>query len=232
MVDIGANPIDGSPPYADLLEQGFVQLIGFEPQPDALRKLNLSKGINETYLPYAIGDGKEAKLYLCHAPGMTSTLKPNKAVLNQFQAYPIWARVNSVEKIRTARLDDLSEIRRLDWLKIDIQGGELTVFKHGEEKLKSCLVIQTEVNFVQLYENQPLFSDIDLWMRRKGFMLHTFLEERKRLYSPMRLGGTNGTGFNQLTTADAVYIPCFDRLKELSSNELKKMGLHQVEWVD
>ncbi|MEA3643573.1 MAG: FkbM family methyltransferase [Lamprobacter sp.] len=225
MVDIGANPIDGTPPYAGLLKQGVIRLVGFEPQPDALAKLQQRKGPHETYLPHAVGNGEQATLYICQASGMTSTLKPNTAVLDHFQGYPIWGKVKRTALMDTVRLDDVPEISHIDWLKIDIQGGELTVFKHGEHKLKDTLVIQTEANFIQLYEGQPLFADIDHWMRAHGFMLHTLLEQRRRLYAPMKLKGGIHQGINQLTTADAVYIRDINQLDTLSTDQLKKLAV-------
>jgi hypothetical protein len=51
VVDIGANPIDGSPPYKPMLTQRLCTVVGFEPQADALALLNQSKSEFETYLP-------------------------------------------------------------------------------------------------------------------------------------------------------------------------------------
>ncbi|WKD27737.1 FkbM family methyltransferase [Halomonas sp. KG2] len=225
VVDVGANPIDGTPPYAEMLKQGLVTLVGFEPQKEALQKLQTMKGANETYLPHAVGTGEHAKLYICQASGMTSTLKPNTLVLNHFQGYPIWGKVKSIEEIETVRLDDIDQIEKIDWLKIDIQGGELNVFRNGEKKLKDTLVIQTEVNFIQLYENQPLFAEIDQWMRAHGFMLHTLLEQRKRIYAPMKINGGIHQGINQLTTADAVYVRDINALQETSVEQRKKLAI-------
>ncbi|PSL12343.1 FkbM family methyltransferase [Marinobacterium halophilum] len=224
VVDIGANPIDGTPPYRTLLDKGHVRLVGFEPQSEALKKLNRMKGKNETYLPHAVGDGQEKTLYLCHAEGMTSTLEPNFELLNRFQGYPIWAQVKKEVPVKTHRLDDINEIKSIDWLKIDIQGGELSVFKNAEEKLKNCLVIQTEVNFISLYKNQPLFADIDAWMRKHGFMLHTLLEQRKRLFAPMVVHKQIHQGINQLTTADAVYVLDFDQLQKVDDASIMKLA--------
>lgn len=224
VVDIGANPIDGLAPYHELLQKNMISLIGFEPQQDALAELNRIKGDSEQYLPYAIGDGEEATLYICQASGMTSTLKPNFKVLNQFQGYPEWAKIKREENIETVRLDDINEIKEIDWLKIDIQGGELTVFNHAEKKLKNTLVIQTEVNFIQLYEKQPLFAEVDQWMRSHGFILHTLLEERKRLYAPLIINNQIHQGLNQLTTADAVYIKDTTKLELLTDNQKLKMA--------
>ena len=39
VVDIGANPIDGEPPYREMLRKGLCNVTGFEPQPEALASL-------------------------------------------------------------------------------------------------------------------------------------------------------------------------------------------------
>jgi hypothetical protein len=36
VVDIGANPIDGDPPYQSMLEKRLCRVVGFEPQSEAL----------------------------------------------------------------------------------------------------------------------------------------------------------------------------------------------------
>ena len=45
IVDIGANLIDGDPPYKSLLGKGLAHITGFEPNPVALEQLNLKKRI-------------------------------------------------------------------------------------------------------------------------------------------------------------------------------------------
>jgi len=47
--------------------------------------------------------------------------------------------------LETRRLDDVDEIAHLDLLKIDIQGGEVAVFRNGHKKLAEAVAIQTEV---------------------------------------------------------------------------------------
>ena len=74
VVDIGANPIDGEPPYKAMLSKGLCDVIGFEPQSAALAKLNEKKGPQEAYLPYAVGDGQNHTLHVCQASGMSSLL--------------------------------------------------------------------------------------------------------------------------------------------------------------
>src|ERR1041384_8189595 len=89
VVDIGANPIDGDPPYKAMLGQRLCTVTGFEPQAEALATLNTSTGDLQTYLPYAVGDGGDGTLRIPQAPGMTSLFEPNPAVLNCFNGFPI-----------------------------------------------------------------------------------------------------------------------------------------------
>jgi len=85
VVDIGANPIDGPAPYASLLASGCAEVVGFEPNADALAKLARKKGPRETYLPYAIGDGRQHTLYRCQSDGMTLAIaaEPEVVVVDQ-----------------------------------------------------------------------------------------------------------------------------------------------------
>lgn len=55
VVDIGANPIDGDPPYKQMMLQKLCRVTGFDPHPAAITQLAKRKGPQETYLPYAAG---------------------------------------------------------------------------------------------------------------------------------------------------------------------------------
>ena len=87
VVDVGANPIDGDPPYKAMLTAGLCRVIGFEPQEQALAELQMKKGPNERYLPYAVGDGQRHTLYICRASGMTSLFEPDPAKLGLFNEF-------------------------------------------------------------------------------------------------------------------------------------------------
>ena len=131
IVDIGASPIDGPPPYTPLLEQGMVQLIGFEPDETQYRELLTTQSENVRYYPFAIGDGNDATLHVCRAPGMTSLLKPDMDVLNYFSGFPEWGTVIAERQIGTRRLDDIKEIGNVDYLKLDVQGSELAILQNA-----------------------------------------------------------------------------------------------------
>ena len=121
-----------------LLAAGIADVVGFEPNPRALNRLNQTKGPHETYLPYAVGDGQSHQFHFCAAAGMSSLLKPNLNVLRLFHGFPEWSSITEEVTVNTVRLDDLPETMNLDFLKMDIQGAELMVLRHAEERLKNA----------------------------------------------------------------------------------------------
>jgi FkbM family methyltransferase len=225
VVDIGANPIDGAPPYRPLLDARLCRVTGFEPQASALAELNFKKGANEAYLPYAVGDGREHTLNLCAYPGWTSIFVPSAAALEVFSFFKNNARVVSQTRIATHRLDDLDQVDDVDFLMIDIQGGELAVFVHGREKLKNAVAIQTELQFVNLYEGQPSFGQVDQELRAQGFIPHAFAALKKWPISPLQFAADPTTPLNQLLEADLVYVRDFIHSDGMSSDQLKHLCL-------
>src|SRR3954463_420458 len=110
VIDIGANPIDHVPVYKPLLERGRANVVGFEPNAEALARLNAVKSERERYFPHVIGDGRARDFYFCQAPGMSSLLKPNERLLSYFNGLPEWGEVVRTERVQTRRLDDVGEI--------------------------------------------------------------------------------------------------------------------------
>ena len=225
VVDIGANPIDGITPYAPLLPAGHTRLIGFEPNLEALEKLNEKKGPYETYLPDAVGDGRRHTLRHCHAPGMTSLLEPNARVLALFHGFADWGRVLRTEEVDTVRLDDVPQTAALDYLKIDVQGAELMVFRNASERLANALLIHTEVEFLPMYVGQPLFSDVDQYLRGRGFVLHRFHPLVTRPIMPMLADNDPYKGISQVFWADAVYVRDFTDLASLSDDQVLRLAI-------
>lgn len=224
IVDVGANPLDGPAPYAALFEGGIAQVVGFEPNREALATLNARKSARETYLPHAIGDGGRHRLHICHAPGMTSLLPPNEAVLDLFHGFPSWGKVTAVEEVETHRLDDIPETAGADYIKLDIQGAELMALKGATQRLRDATVIHCETEFLQMYQDQPLFSDIELYLRGHGFAFHRFFPIISRMVQPLSMGDDIYAGMSQQFWADAVFIRDLTRLDALSDRQVLAMA--------
>ncbi len=67
ILEIGSNTIDGPPIYAGMEN---VEVLCIEPQTDTWSE--------HPSLPYTVGNGRKATLYICKGTGMTSLLKPNR----------------------------------------------------------------------------------------------------------------------------------------------------------
>jgi FkbM family methyltransferase len=226
VVDVGANPFfGGKPPYLPMLSAGLCKVTGFEPQHEALLALQRTCGPNELYLPYAVGDGRPHTLKVCRVSAMTSLLEPDPTTLGLFPTLQPFGEVIERVPLETRRLDDISEIEHLDWLKIDIQGSELAVFQNGQKKLAEAVAIQTEVSFITWYQNQPSFGEVDLELRGQGFIPHCFAEVRGRTIGNFTVGGGAPPRLNQLTEADIVYVRDFTHPDVMTDEQLKHLAL-------
>jgi len=225
VVDIGANPIDGDPPYQLLLDAGLCRVTGFEPQPAALEALRTQAGPAERYLPYAVGDGGEHTLFLCASSGFASLLEPDDRQLELLIDFPRLAQVTGTERIATRRLDDIDDIDRIDYLKIDIQGGELAVLQAGRRKLAQAVAVQTEVGFHRLYRNQPTFADVDLELREQGFVPHQFVTTRTWPVAPVVWAEPLQQAARQLVEADVLYVRDPVRQDLLDDGQLARLAL-------
>lgn len=220
VIDVGAFQISGDPVYAPLLRAGNGELVGFEPNLEALGKLHELKVPNATYLPHAIGDGRRHTFHVCNARDMSSLFAPNPEVLNLFHGFPVWSQVIATEEMDTARLDDIPQTKGATFMQLDIQGAELMALQNARDRLRDALVLHVEVEFMPLYKNQPLFSDVERYLRDQGFILHKFSDMKSRIVAPMLLNNDIFAGLSQTLWADAVFIRDISRLAHLSPEQL------------
>jgi len=165
--------------------------------------------------------------------GMTSSLlRPNLKVAQLFNNLAELMQVVATPLVDTVRLDDVTAVRDqgCDLLKLDTQGSEAEILAHASETLKRCLIVQTEVEFVPLYEDQPLFAEVDQLLRGHGFMFHRFLGISGRTYKPLMLNDNPNAALSQMLWADAVYVPDLARLDRLEGVALLKLAalLHEI----
>jgi FkbM family methyltransferase len=224
VLDIGANLVDGDPPYQRMLDEGLCTVTGFEPQQRALAELEQRKGPMERYLPYVVGDGQTHRLKVTRAEGMTSLLTPDDNQLRLFTGFPEWGSVVEEIDVQTHRLDDL-DIDDFDLLKIDIQGAELMVFQHGRQRLRNAVAVQTEVSFVPLYRDQPTFGDVDRELRSQGFSPHSMPALKRWAIAPTMFGGDFRIPGNQLLEADFVYVRDLAYPESMSSEQLSHLAM-------
>ena len=127
--------------------------------------------------------------------------------------------------VTTTRVDDIAEISNVDLFKIDVQGAELAVFQNASRALASALVVQTEVEFVELYRGQPLFADVDSFLRSQGFQFHAFNGISGRTFKPLVFNNDPNVPIRQALWSDAIYVRDWMRLDELDPTRLLKYAV-------
>ena len=224
ILDTGASAIAEVPYYKRLMDLGYGHLNAFDGDERQIDAIIKAYSPNVSIFRNFVFDGSEQNVYLASpASGMTSLFKPDENSLNFFNLFDQLGKVYSVEKVQTSRLDDIAELPPIDLVKMDIQGAELTALKNGVEKLKDCLAVQLEVSFIQLYENQPSFGEVDVYMRSQGFLPHTFFDVKRWSIKPIVFNNEPRYPGNQLLEGDIVYVKELLHLDRLSLTALKKL---------
>jgi FkbM family methyltransferase len=229
IVDVGAMSLgEGTDPYVQLTGATPCDVYGFEPGKAEFEKLRASARPGHHYLPYFVGDGSARTFYECNFNMTSSLFEPNTALLAKFQNLEELVRVQNKYPVQTTRLDDLPELEGTDFLKVDVQGAELLVFEGAARLLDNVLVVQTEVEFVPLYKDQPLFADIDAHLRSKGFVLHRLMQMGRTFKPLIFMNDVNAT-LSQILWGEAVYVRDFMLFDGLSGEALLKLAaiLHE-----
>jgi FkbM family methyltransferase len=224
VLDIGANPVDGAAPYKEMLDYELCTVTGFEPQERPLAFLEQRKGPLERYLPHVVGDGREHRLKITRAEGMTSLLTPDQNQLRLFAPFSEWGSVIEERVVQTHRLDDL-DIDDFDLLKIDVQGAELMVLQNGRERLRNAVAVHTGVSFVPLYLDQPTFGDVDAELRSQGFVPHSMPDVKQWAIAPTVFDNNLYTPGNQLLGADIVYVRDIAHPERMTSEQLSHLTM-------
>lgn len=223
ILDIGAS-LTEKPPYEHLIEAGLARLVGFEPDAKQCDILNATYGRPHDFFPCFIGDGKPHVFHETNWFATGSLFRPNKTVMEQFQGIYEYATPVAEHAIETRRLDDIPDIGVVDYIKIDVQGAELMVFKSGERLLENVLFIHSEVEFQPLYEDQPLFADVDSYLRSRDFLFTKFIGFGSRCISPMIMQNDASKGTHELW-ADALYVKNWFRLDTFTPDQLAKLAI-------
>ncbi len=91
--------------------------------------------------------------------------------------YPVEEYVQDeidVQAITIMKFMNEYKLNDIDLLWMDIQGAELSALKGAHNYLRQIKFIHLEVEFMQIYAEQPLFKEIKRFLTRHGFFLNSF----------------------------------------------------------
>lgn len=214
LVDIGAR-WGVQRPWNNFAEE-CLRYFGFDADAEECERLNRANKHDRSvvYLPAAISDKEsDTTLYLTAEEGCSSVYEPNYQILDRYLFRENWC-VKKEIKVRTTTLNDIFLVNRIDpdFIKIDTQGAELNILKGAGAYLDSVIGLEMEVEFLDIYKDQPLFSDIDSFVRKQGFELF----DLNRYWATRCNMGKYHLNRGQIVFGDAIYFRSLDSFYSMS----------------
>jgi len=228
VLEIGARPVaqrrESFHPLLDVFPGS--RILAFEIEEKLCRELNERAPPGLRYFPVALGCKEETRaLYETVHPMCTSLYRPNEELLALYNAMEV-SILKSIGSVETVSLDYFVKhngVGRVDFIKIDIQGAELDVFRGGVATLADTLAIVSEVEFIPHYIDQPLFGDVCKFLAEQRFQFHKFLGLAGRALKPFVVNNRPEFAIQHMWT-DAMFIRDVRDLPALSGDELLRMG--------
>ncbi len=209
---------------------GGLKVLGFEPDSRAYGLLPARD--DYVWINAALGESEsEVALQVTRHQTNTSLLSPNRTVVDLIYQNPADFDIVKEVVVACTTLDAACQSAGLDAsaLKADTQGTELAILHGAQRCLEETLIsVELEVEFAQLYSGQPLFPEIDVFMRDHGFILvdlgNLLCHKWRR---STNLGGRKG----QLLAADALYLRSPDGLRKLLCSSQNPLNLLAHYWA-
>ncbi len=154
----------------------------FEPEKEAFIKLVNKFKNNKKVSIFNIGlyNKKSTEiLYVAKKKECSSLLSPNWDVLKKYNAKRFLTEYTTM--IEVDRLDNIlsSDIKTIDKLKLDTQGTEYEILEGCGDLLNKVKTIVCEVEHIELYQNQKLYSDITSYLGDYGFEFYKWERQVK-----------------------------------------------------
>ena len=132
--------------------------------------------------------------------------------------------IMSIDKVQTIDLDTFTEqnnIGNIDFIKLDTEGTELNILKGSKNILKkSVLGLSIEVKFIKVNDDQPLFFEIDKYLRSLGFELYDLDINRSTRKTLAPYASVN-LDIGQVLLAQALYLRDTATQLEVSRSHLR-----------
>jgi FkbM family methyltransferase len=84
----------------------------------------------------------------------------------------------NIKKLKMRSLDSIlpeNNIKKVDFIKMDVQGAELMILDGAEKTLKDTEAILLETQLLEYNEGAPKIAEVIGWMDKRGFELYDIL---------------------------------------------------------
>jgi len=195
-------------------------VVAYEPEAKAaavLKQSITSEGAEAKVYKDAVWSSNGVyPFYETKSGACSSLLVPNATFIDNF---PFAEKFDIAKEwafeVKTIDATLAEDYIKIDFLKIDVQGGTLDVLTGASETLESVFGLNLEAEFVSIYQGESLFGDIDKYVRSKGFVLIDLRPTYWRRKYSKNVSGSRG----ELIYADLFYLidpdVLYRRLKKL-----------------
>jgi FkbM family methyltransferase len=126
------------------------------------------------FVPLALGATVgPATLYRTEDPACASLYPPDDDTAALYPALSV-TRLAGTSPVGLATLDawaDEEGVTDVSYIKLDAQGAELDILRGAVRLLERVWALRVEVEFNPIYREQPLFGDVDAFLRQQGFVV-------------------------------------------------------------
>ncbi|HVT14838.1 MAG TPA: FkbM family methyltransferase [Thermoanaerobaculia bacterium] len=152
-----------------------VKLIGFDADATECQRLREAGGPGTTtYVAAAFGAAPgQARLFVTREPACSSLYSPDPELIAERPELAC-TTLRAITALELTTLDDWAldaGIQEVDFLKLDTQGSELDILRGAQRTLRSVRALEVEVELNPIYRGQPLFGDVDRFLRERDFVL-------------------------------------------------------------
>ena len=191
-----------------------LHVYGFEPNKEECKRLidngcDFVRSVSFVDKAIAASSGIQT-LFLSRSATCASLRKPLDSQFSRFSKIGSQRnrRASNIRgvSVETINLQEFGQRNGVvfDFIKLDTQGTEFDILESCEAAFYDNLIgLEVEVEFIPLYEDQKLFSEIELFLRNKGFSLVGLRRNHWKLNngtdSTLRSGG-------MLTYGDALFF--------------------------
>jgi FkbM family methyltransferase len=222
IADVGAAY--GLPAHLGILDS-IATICFFEPHAERakeLRDLYAARGfgsrIRVSTSALASTNGPRT-LYVTNAPTGSSLLKPGSDAFFEWSGDPDYFYPVRETQVQTRRMEDVladERLPRIDFAKLDVQGGEYEVLQGFGRHMDTVLGAELEIGFPGGYIEQPSFAELHRYLESHGLVLfdlkpvrgHRFLPKARKGYAEDVFGVAHDAPSlaRRLWEADAVYF--------------------------
>jgi len=219
--DVGAR---GGPPEELYRFFPYIEYRAFDADKEECERLNLASSPYKKFSisPYFIGGKKKTTSFHLYLDRSHSSIyNPSKRYQKLFGGdhfsteKKIEVESTTLDEIYSTNLNNAPDL-----LKLDTQGSELEILSESIKILKLTCLVEVEVEFIEMYEGQPLFHDILKFMNDNGFellYLNRVFCQRYQIFS--------GASRGQMIFGDALFGRREDLLADIDIPRLVKYTL-------